>query len=152
MRGVKGGIVGAGTVLNHADAKAAKEAGAQFAVSPGATDEVISACEDVGLPLLPGVATPSEAMACLARGYDMLKFFPAAANGGAPVLKAWAGPLPQISFCPTGGVSLQNAGDYLSLPNVVCVGGSWVIPSDAVSAGDWALVEKTAREASQLPR
>ena len=91
-------------------------------------------------------------MACLARGIDMLKFFPAEANGGAPVLKAWSGPLPQIGFCPTGGVSLANAGDYLGLPNVHCVGGSWVAPSDAVKSGDWATVERIAKEASKLPR
>jgi len=111
MSSVKGGVVGAGTVLNVDDAAAARAAGATFAVSPGATEGVFSACERHDLPLLPGVATPSEAMAALERGYDMLKFFPAQANGGAPVLKAWSGPLPQISFCPTGGVSPSNAGE-----------------------------------------
>ncbi|MEM7319601.1 MAG: bifunctional 4-hydroxy-2-oxoglutarate aldolase/2-dehydro-3-deoxy-phosphogluconate aldolase, partial [Pseudomonadota bacterium] len=132
------------------DVKAAVDAGAQFGVSPGATDQLIAACEAHGLPLLPGAATASEAMSLLARGYDMLKFFPAEASGSAPALKAIGAPLPQISFCPTGGVSPANAMSYLSLPNVVCAGGSWVAPSDKVAANDWAGIETLARAASTL--
>lgn len=150
MADVAGGIVGAGTVLTRADVQAAKAAGAQFAVAPGATDALIAACEDADLPLLPGAATASEAMRLLERGYDMLKFFPAEASGGAPALKAIGAPLPQIRFCPTGGVSPKNASDYLSLGNVVCAGGSWVAPADKVAAGDWAGIEALARDAASL--
>lgn len=152
MAEVPGGMVGAGTLLTPADVKAAKDAGATFGVSPGATDTLIAACEAEGLPLLPGAASASEAMALLERGYDMLKFFPAEAAGGAKFLGSLASPLPQISFCPTGGVNPQNAGDYLSLPNVVCAGGSWVAPSALVKAGAWDEIEALAKEASQLPR
>ncbi|MEL6211952.1 MAG: bifunctional 4-hydroxy-2-oxoglutarate aldolase/2-dehydro-3-deoxy-phosphogluconate aldolase, partial [Pseudomonadota bacterium] len=134
------------------DVSDAKAAGAQFGVSPGATDALIAACEAEGLPLLPGAATASEAMALFARGYDMLKFFPAEASGGAPALKAIGAPLPQISFCPTGGVSPANADSYLSLANVVCAGGSWVAPKDKVMAGDWAGIETLARDAAALSR
>ncbi len=150
MAQVEGGIVGAGTLLTAADVKAAKEAGAQFGVSPGATPHLLAACQEYGLPLLPGAATATEAMALLEQGYDMLKFFPAEAAGGAPALKSLASPLPQITFCPTGGVSPQNAGSYLALPNVVCVGGSWVAPSSAIAARDWAGIEALAREAASL--
>ena len=152
MASVPGGVVGAGTLLTPADVQAAKEAGAQFGVSPGATDRLLDACEEADLPLLPGAATASEAMRLLERGYTMLKFFPAEASGGAPALKAIGAPIPQISFCPTGGVSLKNAPDYLSLGNVVCAGGSWVAPKDAVEAGDWSRIETLAREAAALPR
>ena len=152
MAEVEGGVVGAGTLVTPEDVRSAKEAGAQFGVSPGATDALIAACEAEGLPLLPGAATASEAMALLERGYDMLKFFPAEASGGAPALKAIGAPLPQISFCPTGGVSMSNADSYLSLPNVVCAGGSWVAPKDKVLAGDWAGIEALAREAAGLSR
>ncbi|MXU64171.1 bifunctional 4-hydroxy-2-oxoglutarate aldolase/2-dehydro-3-deoxy-phosphogluconate aldolase [Oceanomicrobium pacificus] len=150
MAEVPGGRVGAGTLVTPDDVRAAKEAGATFGVSPGATDELIDACEAEGLPLLAGAATASEAMRMLARGYDMLKFFPAEASGGAPALKALGGPLPQISFCPTGGVSPSNARDYLGLSNVICAGGSWVAPADKVRAGDWAGIEALAREAAKL--
>ncbi|WP_170560987.1 bifunctional 4-hydroxy-2-oxoglutarate aldolase/2-dehydro-3-deoxy-phosphogluconate aldolase [Ruegeria atlantica] len=150
MADVPGGVVGAGTLVTPEDVRAAKEAGAQFGVSPGATDALIAACEAVGLPLLPGAATASEAMRLLEHGYDMLKFFPAEASGGAPALKAIGAPLPQIKFCPTGGVSPENAKDYLSLPNVVCAGGSWVAPKQMVSDGDWAGIESLARAASKL--
>ncbi|MEM7317476.1 MAG: bifunctional 4-hydroxy-2-oxoglutarate aldolase/2-dehydro-3-deoxy-phosphogluconate aldolase [Pseudomonadota bacterium] len=150
MADVPGGVVGAGTLVTPDDVKAAVDAGAQFGVSPGATDQLIAACEAHGLPLLPGAATASEAMSLLARGYDMLKFFPAEASGGAPALKAIGAPLPQISFCPTGGVSPANAMSYLSLSNVVCAGGSWVAPSEKVSAGDWAAIETLARAAAEL--
>ncbi len=150
MAQVPGGVVGAGTLVTPEDVRAAKRAGAQFGVSPGATDALIAACEAEGLPLLPGAATASEAMRLLEQGYDMLKFFPAEASGGAPALKAIGAPLPQISFCPTGGVSPQNAKDYLSLSNVVCAGGSWVAPKQLVTDGDWAGIETLAREAAKL--
>ncbi|MFC3616241.1 bifunctional 4-hydroxy-2-oxoglutarate aldolase/2-dehydro-3-deoxy-phosphogluconate aldolase [Lutimaribacter marinistellae] len=150
MAGVPGGVVGAGTLVTPDDVRAAKEAGARFGVSPGATDALLDACEAEGLPLLPGAATASEAMRLLARGYDMLKFFPAEAAGGAPALKAIGAPLPQIGFCPTGGVSVANAAGYLSLSNVICAGGSWVAPSSMVEAGDWHGIEALAREAAAL--
>ncbi len=147
MASVPGGMVGAGTLLTPADVRAAKAAGATFGVSPGATDALIQACIDEDLPLLAGAATATEAMALLEKGFDMLKFFPAEASGGAPALKAIGGPMPQIAWCPTGGVSLKNKADYLALPNVVCVGGSWVAPKDLMVAGDWAGIERLAREA-----
>lgn len=150
MAKVKGGVVGAGTLVTPRDVENAVAAGAKFGVSPGATDELIAACEANGLPLLAGAATATEAMQMLARGYDLLKFFPAEAAGGAPALKGIGAPLPQISFCPTGGVNLANAMDYLSLPNVICCGGSWVAPASLVKAGDWAGIETLARDASQL--
>lgn len=152
MAEVPGGMVGAGTLLTPADVKAAKEAGATFGVSPGATDILLEACEAEGLPLLPGAASASEAMALLERGYDMLKFFPAEAAGGAKFVGSLASPLPQISFCPTGGVNPQNAPDYLKLANVVCAGGSWVAPSDLVQSGAWDQIEALASEAAKLPR
>jgi 2-dehydro-3-deoxyphosphogluconate aldolase/(4S)-4-hydroxy-2-oxoglutarate aldolase len=152
MAKVRGGVVGAGTLLTPADVQAAKEAGATFGVSPGATDKLLDACEEADLPLLPGAATATEAMRLLERGYTMLKFFPAEASGGAPALKSIGAPIPQISFCPTGGVSMKNANEYLSLPNVLCAGGSWVAPKDAVESGDWARIETLAREAAALPR
>lgn len=149
---VKGGVVGAGTLITPDDVKAAKDAGAMFGVSPGATDELLAACEAEDLPLLPGAATATEAMRLLARGYDVLKFFPAEAAGGAPALKAIGAPLPQISFCPTGGVNPANAQAYLSLSNVICAGGSWVAPNALVEAGKWDEIEALAREASRLGR
>ncbi len=152
MADVEGGVVGAGTLLTPADVKAAKAAGARFGVSPGATDSLVAACEDEGLALLPGAATATEVMALLERGYTVQKFFPAEVSGGAPALQAFGGPLPQVSFCPTGGIGLGNAGDYLSLRNVLCVGGSWVAPDALVQAGDWAGIERLAREAAALPR
>ncbi len=142
--------VGAGTLLTPADVKAAKAAGATFGVSPGATERILDAAEDAGLPMLPGVATPSEALRAMERGLEVLKFFPAEQNGGADMLRAWASPLARLKFCPTGGVSVANAPDYLSLPNVVCVGGSWVAPKDAVNNGDWARIEALARAAASL--
>ncbi|OOY11128.1 keto-deoxy-phosphogluconate aldolase [Thioclava marina] len=152
MADVEGGVVGAGTLLTPADVKAAKAAGAKFGVSPGATDRLVKACQDEGLALLPGAATASEVMKLYEIGYDVLKFFPAEASGGAPALKAIGAPIPQVSFCPTGGVSIKNANDYLSLPNVLCAGGSWVAPDAMVQAGDWAGIEALAREAAALPR
>jgi len=150
MAGVPGGHVGAGTVLTPDDAKRAQDAGASFAVSPGLTERLARACEDIGLPLLPGAVTASEVMRAMEMGYSMLKFFPAEAAGGAKSLKSLAGPLPQAGFCPTGGVTLQNAPDYLALPNVVCVGGSWIAPDADLAAGDWAAVETRARAARAL--
>ncbi len=150
MAKVPGGHVGAGTVLTPDDVKRAKDAGASFAVSPGATERLVRACEEAELPLLPGSATASEVMRAMEWGYSMLKFFPAEAAGGAKMLKSLGGPLPQVSFCPTGGVSPTNARDYLSLSNVICVGGSWISPDAEVAAGDWAAIEARAREARAL--
>ena len=152
MARVPGGVVGAGTLLTPKDVEDAKAAGATFGVSPGATDRLLDACEANDLPLLPGIATATEAMRLLERGYTVLKFFPAEANGGAPALKAIGAPLPQIKFCPTGGVSLKNAPDYLSLSNTLCVGGSWVAPKAMVQSGDWAGITALAREAAALSR
>ncbi len=151
MTNVEGGVVGAGTLMTPEDVHAAKDAGALFGVSPGATDRILDAAEEVGLPMLPGAATASEVMRLLERGYRMLKFFPAEASGGAPALGAFAGPIPQVAFCPTGGVSLKNVRDYLALSNTVCVGGSWVAPSDKIAAEDWAGIEALAKEAAALP-
>ena len=147
MAQVEGGVVGAGTLLTPKDVEAAKRAGATFGVSPGATDRLLDACEANDLPLLPGAATASEAMALLERGYTVQKFFPAEANGGVPALKAIGAPIPQVSFCPTGGVSLKNAPDYLALSNTLCVGGSWVAPADKVAGGDWDAIAALAAEA-----
>lgn len=150
MAKVAGGVVGAGTLLTPEDVRAAKAAGAVFGVSPGATDILLDACEAEDLPLLPGAATASEAMRLLERGYTVQKFFPAEASGGAAALKAIGSPIPQIRFCPTGGVSPKNANDYLSLSNTVCAGGSWVCPKDLIDARDWKAIEELARAASQL--
>ena len=147
---VEGAVVGVGTVLSEADLRAAYEAGARFAVSPGATSRLLDAAADIPLPLLPGAATASEAMALLERGYRHLKFFPAVPAGGAKLLAAWSGPLPQLRFCPTGGISAATAGDFLALPNVLCVGGSWLTPADKLAAGDWAGIEALARAAARL--
>ncbi len=152
MAEVEGGVVGAGTLITPTDVRRAKDSGALFGVSPGITDELLATCEDEELPLLGGVATVSEAMRMLARGYDVCKFFPAEANGGAPALKAFAGPLPQMQFCPTGGVSTRNAADYLALPNVLCVGGSWPADPALMAAGRWDEVERLASEATRLGR
>ncbi|AWI85303.1 keto-deoxy-phosphogluconate aldolase [Alloyangia pacifica] len=152
MAQVEGGVVGAGTLLTPADVEAAVAAGAKFGVSPGATDRLLDACEAAELPLLPGAATASEAMALLERGYTVQKFFPAEANGGAPALKAIGAPIPQVRFCPTGGVSMKNIGDYLTLKNVLCCGGSWVAPKELMQAGDWDGIVALAREAAALPR
>lgn len=152
MAGVDGAVVGAGTVLTPADAQAAQTAGAVFAVSPGATDRLLDACESRALPLLPGAATATEAMRLLERGYTTQKFFPAEVAGGTAALRALGGPLPQIAFCPTGGVSPANAPGYLALANVACVGGSWLAPADLLAAGDWDAITALARAAAQLPR
>ncbi|MEM1078477.1 MAG: bifunctional 4-hydroxy-2-oxoglutarate aldolase/2-dehydro-3-deoxy-phosphogluconate aldolase [Pseudomonadota bacterium] len=152
MATVEGGVVGAGTLLTPADVAAAKAAGALFGVSPGATPTLLDAAEAADLPMLPGAATSTEVMALLERGYTVQKFFPAEANGGAPALKSIGAPLPQVSFCPTGGVSLANAPTYLGLSNTLCVGGSWVAPADLMEAGDWDGITKLAAEAADLPR
>ncbi len=152
MADVEGGVVGAGTLLTPADVKAAKKAGARFGVSPGATDRLLKACEDEGLPLLPGAVTATEVMGLLEKGYTVQKFFPAESSGGAAAIKNLGGPIPQVKFCPTGGISMKNVGDYLSLKNILCCGGSWVVPADAVAAGDWGRIEALAREAAALPR
>ncbi len=143
-------IVGAGTIRSAADAKAALDAGCRFGVSPGYAREVGLACRDLGLPLLPGVATPSEVMAANADGYAFLKFFPAAAAGGIAMLQALAGPFADVVFCPTGGITPQTAPQYLALPNVKVCGGSWLTPQDAVDAQDWARITRLAREAVAL--
>ncbi|WP_290685249.1 MULTISPECIES: bifunctional 4-hydroxy-2-oxoglutarate aldolase/2-dehydro-3-deoxy-phosphogluconate aldolase [unclassified Haematobacter] len=148
MAKVQGGIVGAGTLLRREDVLRAKDAGATFGVSPGATDSILEACEEAELPLLPGASTASEVMALLERGYTTMKFFPAEPAGGVPFLKSLASPLPAAHFCPTGGITPANLPRYLELPNVVCCGGSWVVPADKVAAGDWAGIEALARAAA----
>jgi len=149
-RDVPEAVVGAGTVRTPADAQAAALAGAQFAVSPGYTRVVGQACRDVGLALLPGVATGSEIMMALEDGFTELKFFPALQAGGAAMLKAWSGPFFDVRFCPTGGVTLQNAPELLALPNVVCVGGSWLVPAEALAQGDWSRITELARATQSL--
>jgi 2-dehydro-3-deoxyphosphogluconate aldolase/(4S)-4-hydroxy-2-oxoglutarate aldolase len=149
-REVPEAVAGAGTVRSAADAKAAADAGARFAVSPGYSDAVGQACRDLALPLLPGVATGSEIMAAQEGGYTELKFFPAMQAGGLAMLKAWQGPFGDVKFCPTGGISTSNAAEFLALSNVVCVGGSWLTPADAMAQGDWARITQLAREAVAL--
>jgi 2-dehydro-3-deoxyphosphogluconate aldolase/(4S)-4-hydroxy-2-oxoglutarate aldolase len=143
-------IPGAGTVLNAEQLAAAAKAGAKFAVSPGATPALLAAARPGPIPLLPGVATASELMACLEAGITICKLFPAADVGGVSALKALAGPFPQARFCPTGGIDAASAPAYLALPNVLCVGGSWLVPRDAIASGDFARIERLAREASAL--
>ncbi len=152
MADVEGGIVGAGTLLTPADIRAAKDAGATFGVSPGATPRLVAAAAEIGLPLLPGAATASEVMALWEQGYDMLKFFPAEAAGGVAALKSIGAPIPQVGFCPTGGITTENAASYLALPNVICAGGSWVAPKAKITAGDWAGTTALARAAAALRR
>lgn len=145
-------VVGAGTVLSPADAAASTAAGARFLVTPGSPASLVDALLDSGMPFLPGAATATEVIALRERGLTQLKFFPAAAAGGATYLRALAGPLPDVRFCPTGGIDLASAPTYLALPNVACVGGSWLTPSAAVAAGDWDAVEALARQAARLSR
>ncbi len=144
--------VGAGTILNAKHFDEAVKAGSRFIVSPGLTRQVIDAAKDSEVPLLPGAITPSEIMAALEAGIDFLKFFPAEQAGGAAFLKSLASPFAGVRFCPTGGVTAKNANDYLSLPNVVCVGGSWVAPDEMVRDGKWDAIEALAREASKLKK
>jgi 2-dehydro-3-deoxyphosphogluconate aldolase/(4S)-4-hydroxy-2-oxoglutarate aldolase len=151
-RDVPEAVIGAGTVRSGADVMASAMAGARFIVSPGYTHLLGQACRDTGLPLLPGVATGSEIMAAQEDGLTELKFFPALQAGGSAMLKAWSGPFGEVKFCPTGGVSLANAAEFLALSNVVCVGGSWLTPIDAMAQGDWARVTALARQASELKR
>jgi len=150
--GVPEAIVGAGTVLQPEQMTEAAAAGARFFVSPGATPKVLDAAAAAGLPLLPGIATASEAMALIERGFSFAKFFPAEPAGGSAYLAALASPLPQLRFCPTGGITALLAPRYLALPNVMCVGGSWMAPPRAVDAGDWTGITQTARQAAALDR
>ncbi|MCB9994410.1 MAG: bifunctional 4-hydroxy-2-oxoglutarate aldolase/2-dehydro-3-deoxy-phosphogluconate aldolase [Hyphomicrobiaceae bacterium] len=152
MAGVPGAVVGSGTVRSAEHMRQSVDAGCQFMVSPGATPRLLEAAEGMAIPLLPGIGSPTEAMVAAEAGYTFLKFFPAEALGGAPVLKAFQSPLPELVFCPTGGISTKNAMDYLSLSNVVCVGGSWVLPADALAARDFGRIETLAGDATQLGR
>jgi 2-dehydro-3-deoxyphosphogluconate aldolase / (4S)-4-hydroxy-2-oxoglutarate aldolase len=145
-------VVGAGTVRTPAEAKAAALAGARFAVSPGFTVAVGQACRDNGLPLLPGVATGSEIMMAVEAGYTELKFFPALQAGGPAMLKAWSGPFFDVKFCPTGGITAANAKDFLNLPNVICVGGSWLVTAEMLIGAQWSTMTETATEAYRLGR
>ena len=147
---VPGAIVGAGTIRTADQAKAAVDAGATFLVSPGATPQVIAAVQKLGVPFLPGCATASEAMRLAEEGFRFLKFFPAEAAGGVNYLKSLAAPLADLRFCPTGGIDAEKAKAYLALPNVVCVGGSWITPAAALKAGDWATVTRLSLEARML--
>lgn len=147
---VTGAIVGAGTVVSAEDVHRAVAAGAEFLVSPGHTDALIDAALSSEVPILPGVVTASEAMTLMEKGFRHLKFFPAEASGGLAVLKSLAGPLPQLKFCPTGGIDLAKAPEYLAQPNILCVGGSWMLNKGAVANKDWARVEQLAREAAAL--
>ena len=149
-KAVPDAILGAGTVRSAADAQAAKNAGCTFAVSPGYTSTIGNACREIGLPLLPGTATGSEVMQANADGYFFLKFFPAMQAGGIAMLKALAGPFTDVVFCPTGGITLASAPEFLALSNVKVCGGSWLTPADAVAAKDWARITTLAREASAL--
>lgn len=149
-REVPGAVAGAGTVRSAEDARAAAQAGARFAVSPGYTSAIGTACRDAGLPLLPGVSTGSEILLAQQDGLNEVKFFPAVPAGGTAMLKAFAGPFPDVRFCPTGGITAANAKEFLGLSNVVCVGGSWLTPADAVQSGDWGRITQLAREATKL--
>jgi len=151
-RDVPEAVVGAGTIRSASDVQASVMAGARFGVSPGYTAKVGQACRDAGLPLLPGVATGSEIMQAQEDGFTELKFFPAMQAGGLPMLKAWQGPFGEVKFCPTGGVSAANAHEFLALSNVACVGGSWIVPNDAIAAGDWGRIETLAAAAAALSR
>lgn len=145
---VEGAIVGAGTITRVQDFDAVRRAGAVFGVSPGLTPELAAAARDSGLPLLPGVMTPSDVIAARSAGYTELKLFPAQQAGGVAMLKALGGPFPDVRFCPTGGITAATAPQFLALANVVCVGGSWLTPAEAVAAGDWARITALARAAS----
>jgi len=149
-REVPEAVVGAGTLRSAADVRAARDAGCQFGVSPGYTGAIGAACREVGLPLLPGVATAGEVMAANADGLRFLKFFPATAAGGLPMLKALAGPFPDVVFCPTGGITVETAPQFLALANVKVCGGSWLTPADALERGDWTRITALARQVSAL--
>lgn len=152
MRTVPGAIVGAGTVLTAEDLAAVQAAGAAFAISPGGTDALYAAAGNADIPLLPGIATASELMRGLEHGYKRFKFFPAESNGGVAALKGFAGPFSQVKFCPTGGIDAAKAPSYLALPNVITVGGSWMVPNDALAAKDWGRVGNLAKEAALFRR
>ena len=152
MAKVPGAVVGSGTVRSPLQMGHSVDAGCQFMVSPGASPRLLEAAEAHAIPLLPGIGTPTEAMTASEHGYSFLKFFPAEALGGVKVLKAYASPLPDITFCPTGGIDMAKAREYLALPNVICVGGSWIMPADAIAARDWKRIEGLAREAAGLKR
>ena len=147
---VKGTVVGSGTVRTVEHMRMSEEVGCRFMVSPGASRHLLEEAENISIPLLPGVASPSEAMSAAEMGYSFLKFFPAEAMGGAPVLKSFASPFPDLSFCPTGGIDAHKAADYLDLPNVLCVGGSWVTPKALVADRDFTKIEKLAHEANRI--
>jgi 2-dehydro-3-deoxyphosphogluconate aldolase/(4S)-4-hydroxy-2-oxoglutarate aldolase len=149
---VPGASVGAGTVLSARDLSAVEAAGALFAIAPGATDALYAAASDAGIPLLPGIATASELMRGLELGYQRFKFFPAESSGGIAALKSFAGPFARAKFCPTGGIDAAKAPAYLALPNVITVGGSWMVPADALAAGDWQRIAHLSREAAALHR
>jgi len=151
-REVPQAVVGAGTVRNPADVLAAQQAGARFLVSPGFTPALAQAAKQAGLPWLPGVSTASEIMAAMDAGLQALKFFPAMPAGGSAMLKAWSGPFPEAHFCPTGGINAANAQEFLALPNVDCVGGSWLVPAEALMRQDWQAITQLAAEAVQLRR
>lgn len=151
VEAVPDAVIGAGTVLTAAQMEQVKAVGGRFAVSPGATDRLYAAARDTDLPLLPGVATSSELMRGLEQGLDTFKFFPAVQAGGAAMLSAWNGPFGDVRFCPTGGISAQTAAQFLHLPNVLCVGGSWLTTRELVQTRDWAGIEQLARQASVLP-
>jgi 2-dehydro-3-deoxyphosphogluconate aldolase/(4S)-4-hydroxy-2-oxoglutarate aldolase len=144
--------VGAGPVLSARDLQAVADAGARFAISPGATDALFDAAKDSRVPLIPGIATASELMRGLEHGWQRFKFFPAESSGGVPALKGFGGPFAQVRFCPTGGIDAAKAPAYLAQPNVACVGGSWMVPADALAAGDWHRIGDLAREAAALRR
>lgn len=150
IKAVPDAIVGAGTVRSVEDARAAKLAGCQFAVSPGYLPEIGDECYEIELPLLPGVSTATEVLSAWTEGYNFLKLFPATAVGGVNLLKALAGPFPDVAFCPTGGITAATAPEFLSCPNVLVCGGSWLTPESAIQAGDWARITQLAREAAAL--
>lgn len=150
MREVPGAIVGAGTVLTRADLDAVRDAGAAFAISPGGSDALYEAGKSSDIPLLPGIATASELMRGLEHGWTRFKFFPAESSGGVAALRGFAGPFAQVKFCPTGGIDAAKAPSYLALPNVLTVGGSWMVPGDALKAKDWTRIQALAREAAAL--
>lgn len=152
MKKVEGVIVGAGTVIRASQLKELEEIGADFAISPGATPQLLEAGRLAAMPFLPAVTTVSEMLQGMEVGYQHFKFFPATVSGGTAALKAFAGPLPSLTFCPTGGISVHNFREYLALPNVACVGGSWIVPADALRQRDWGRIEQLAREACEIAK
>jgi 2-dehydro-3-deoxyphosphogluconate aldolase/(4S)-4-hydroxy-2-oxoglutarate aldolase len=151
-KAVPAAVIGVGTLTRAVDFAAADRAGAQFGVTPGLTPELAAAARGARFPLLPGVMTPTEVISARNAGFNILKFFPAQQAGGISLLQALAAPFPDVLFCPTGGITPATAADYLALPNVVCIGGSWLAPSDMISAGDWAGIQQLARDAADYSR